>query len=277
MAYRTNRRNPGIRLLLASMAALSGSGCSEAPQPVNQVTATPVDNAAAKPVLPVPLPVPLPALTRRDLIAAASAAADAVAGATTIPASNAALLGRSFAVRLPFGCDGPGEFKEDQWAGWSINPESGALKLSARSELSAADPWVRAIGGDAFETVEGFWVRRPWTSAESCPARSAGDAGPAEAETLALIQLFSADAPRTRQRGNRPWTSTIKAAEEEREGMRQFRLLLEGRVTGYADRQPVHCSQSAPSLRPRCAIAVEFTRIAFEDARDGGIVAEWRY
>lgn len=68
-----------------------------------------------------------------------------------------------------------------------------------------------------------------------------------------------------------------KVTDEKRAQMRQFRLLLEGRITGFADRQPVYCSQSAPSLRPRCAIAVEFTRVAFEDAGDGGIVAEWRY
>ena len=262
--------------MLASIAVLSTCGCGDAQQPANQVAATPADNAAAKPVLAVPLPVPLPALTRRDLIAAASAAADAVAGASAIPASNAALLGRSFEVRLPFGCEGPGQVEADQWAGWSIDSENGALKLSARSELSVEDPWVRAIGGDAFDAAEGFWVRRPWTSAETCPAPSSNSA-PAETETLALIQLFSPDAPRTRQRRNRPWTSTIKVTDEKRAQMRQFRLLLEGRITGFADRQPVHCSQSAPSLRPRCAIAVEFTRVAFEDAGDGGIVAEWRY
>jgi hypothetical protein len=265
-----------IGMILASMSMLVLGSCSETQQPANESVLAPV-NAVAEPALPIPLPVPLPVLRRRDLIVAAAAAADAVAGGTAVAPSNAALLGRRFEVRLPFGCDGPAPADDTQWAGWTMNTESGALKLSARSELSAEDPWVHAIaGGTGFEAAEGFWMRRPWTAAEACPAQPDFAPEPGETQTLALVQLFAAEAPRTRQRGGRPYTSTIKLSDEERERPRTFRLLLEGRVTGFADRQPVHCSQSAASARPRCAIAVEFTRIAFEDA-DARIVAEWRY
>lgn len=276
MADRMIHATGTIGMILASISTLALGGCGEKQQPANESVPAPV-KAIAEPVLPIPLPVPLPVLTRRDLIVAAAAATDAVAAGAAVAPNNAALLGRRFEVRLPFGCNGPAPADETQWAGWTINAGSGALKLSARSELSAEDPWLRAIAGGAeFEAAEGFWMRRPWTAAETCPAQPDSAPEPGETQTLALVQLFAAEAPRTRQRGGRPYTSTIKLSDEGTEGPRTFRLLLEGRVTGFADRQPVHCSQSSASARPRCAIAVEFTRLAFEDA-DARIMAEWRY
>lgn len=263
-----------IGAILAGAGTLALGGCGGAPQVANENVAAPV-NTAAEPALPIPLPVPLPVLTRGDLIKAAAAATDAIAGGTAVAPGNAALLGRRFEVRLPFGCDGPA-VDDTGWAGWTVNPETDALKLSARSELSGDDPWVQAVAnGTEFETAEGFWVRRPWTGAETCPAPLEARE-PAEAETLALIQLFTADAPRTRQRGNRPYASTTKVPDEERALPRRYRLLLEGRVAGFADRQPIRCTQASGSARPRCAIAVAFDRVAFEEAGTGTIIAEWR-
>lgn len=277
MPSATNHANRSICLILAAAAALGLSGCGEAPQPANDTASVQPANAATETVLPVPLPVPLPDLTRRDLIAAAAAAADAVAAGTPVPAASAGLLGRRFAIRLPFGCEGP-QPAEAAWASWNVNPDSGALKLSARSELAADDPWLRAIAAvTPFEAVEGFWIRRPWTSAETCPPPTAGSPAAAEPETLALVELFGADASRTRQRGGRPYTATVKLDGKDASAPHRYRLLLEGRVEGFSDRQPVHCAQETPGNRPRCAIAVEFTRVAFESMADASIAAEWRY
>lgn len=266
-----------ISLVVAGVATLGLTSCSEAPQPSDNIAAAATGNVTAKTPLPVPVPVPLPILRRGDLIAAAAAAADAAAAGTALPSANRALVGRRFEVRLPFGCEGPMPAGEAAWAGWSMDPDTRALKLTARNEMSAEDPWLRGIvGGTAFEAAEGFWIRRPWTSAEACPAHGGAIPVAADAETLAVVEFFPPDASRTRQRRDRPYAATIKPDAQAAPTPR-YRLLLEGRVAGFADRQPVHCLQVAPAIRPRCAIAVTFTRVAFEDETDGNIPAEWRF
>lgn len=233
------------------------------------------------PKIPV-IPAPVPPLDRAGLIAAAASAADAVASGSALPQSNAALVGRSFILRMPFGCSG--EMADGQekagWAGWTFNPKSRALKLVARGSNLADVEWIKQIAGSMeFEAAEGFWLRRPWTRADRCeakdPALSDAILDPA-AQRVAIAQFHAPQGPRTLRRGDRPYSSTVKLEEGETPSPLGYQLQLEGKLSGFPDGQPVHCSQDNPSVTPRCVIAVEFERVAFLAAGKEEPIVEWR-
>lgn len=239
-----------------------------------------------KPVVEVPkIPVIAalpPPLDRAALIAAAAGAADAVASGTPLPQANSALVGRSFVLRMPFGC--LGEMKEEaqkeSWAGWRFNPKSRALRLTARATDLAKVEWMRKVAGEmAFDAVEGFWLRRPWTRAEQC---GMGELAPSDAmlnaagQRLAIAQFYSPESPRTLRRGDRPYSSTVKLEEGETPSSQGYQLQLEGKLSGFPDGQPVHCSQDNPSIAPRCVIAVEFERVAFVEPGNEEPIVKWQ-
>ena len=93
--------------------------------------------------------------------------------------------------------------------------------------------------------------------------------------SLALVQYFSPDASRTLRRGNRPYTYTAKLAADRQAPPRALRVKLVGRISGFADGQPIHCVLKSPSKPPICAIAVEFTQVVLEDASTGESLSEW--
>jgi hypothetical protein len=233
-------------------------------------------------VVPPKLPVPLPLLDRAQLLTAAAAAADAVASGRQLPRQNAALVGRSFAVRLPFGCDGPLTDPASDWAGWTYNSRTKALKLRASPETWDEAPWVKALTGDMpFEAAEGFWIRRPWSSVDNCLAGAAGDPerqdhGSAGRQTVGLVQFFAPDTPRSLRRGPRPYSATIRTDDAIMDGPREYRLVIEGRIGSFPDGQPIHCWNEARDLRPICLISIQFNSVAFEDPRDGKVLSEWR-
>jgi len=226
-----------------------------------------------------PVPIALPTLGRRDLIAAAAAARDATASGRDLPNANKELVDRAFEIRLPFGCKGPGP---DDWAGWVYNSATKALRLTAHVEEWDRLPWINRIAGSmAFDAVEGFWMRRPWTSAESCPQPPETDpegdpATKPASQSLGIAQFFAPGSARTLRRGTRPYAYTLKVAEPVADALREYALVIKGRVANFDDGQPVHCWNSASDSPPICLIAVEFTNIAFEDPSDGKILAEWQ-
>jgi hypothetical protein len=270
-AHPTGMSRGGAWSIAALLALLLPAGCgpptetpgNEAPVVSNETSIVPPPSA------------PLPPLDRAGLLAAVSAAADATAAGQPLPEQNRALIGRSFEIRLPIGCGGPTTEPGSQWAEWTYDPEAGSLKLSARNQFAELPGWLASVTGDQqVDAVEGFWIERPWTRSEDCPKRGLSDALGAARQTLGIVQLFAPDAPRTIQRGTRPYAATIKAESPPGEGA-AYRLVLSGRVVGFADRQPVRCWNEADHLPPVCLVAVEISRTAFEDA-DGDILSEWR-
>lgn len=247
------------------------------------------DSKAPQPAAPAPAPVkmkppvtavPLLPVERPQLLAAAAAAADAVAGGQPLPAKNTSLVGRSFVIRLPFGCDGPLADLESEWAGWNYNPRTNALKLRAQPQIWSDDPWAQAIAGQTpYEAIEGFWIRRPWTSAPTCPKALSAEPSSGTGDirqTVGIAQFFAPGAPRTMRRGTRPYAVTLKVDEDLGDKPREYHLLISGRITGFADGQPVHCWNEADNLPPVCLIAAEFSRVAFEDVTEGTTLSEWR-
>lgn len=265
----------GLALLAAGVVRLNNAAETEqAPVPAPQITPLPEIKA------PIAVPLPQPPLNRQQLLRAFSAAADAVASNQPLPKDNASLVGKSFAIRLPFGCSGPMAEDAKDWAGWSYNPRTKALKLMARPEIWDAAPWVRNLAGQLpFDAAEGFWIRRPWTSSQACPAdpslEATGGGSGATRNTAGIVQFFSPGSPRTLRRGGRPYAVTVKSKEDIAVGPRDYGLLISGKVVGFADGQPIHCLNEAADLVPACLIAVEFGRIAFEDIANGDILSEW--
>lgn len=279
---RSDRRHGARTVLVLAMLTALTSACQRETNPDTQDEETAPPSVSAEPSSGVSSesPVAVAPLTRADLLTAANAAADAVAGGRALPAANLKLKDRTFVLRLPFGCSAG---QPDDWAGWTYDSKSEVLKLSARPERWRDEPWVRAVAGDLpFESVEGFWIERPWSSSEGCPSSAQGaTALPAEPpatqprQTLGLAQFFAQEAPRTSQRGARPYAFTLKAPALNPAEIRGFTLTISGRIVGFPDGQPVHCLNEDPALAPRCLIAAEFAEIAFEDPLTGKVIANW--
>ncbi len=168
---RWENRSKFLVTLMASylvLAACSGSDSAEEPPAPAPRTA---ERGTMTEKSPIPeAPKPLASVGRAGLIEAAAAAADASASGAPLPAANARLVNRSFEVRLPFGCAGPSADMDVDWAGWTYDPATRALKLAARPENWKESDWLPEVAPSAaFDAVEGFWIHRPWTAAETCP------------------------------------------------------------------------------------------------------------
>lgn len=261
-------------LLVALLSACEAQKPVKAPEASNAlVTANEAD--AVDPIPPPILPPPVAPLGRAELLAAVRRAADAAASGGTLPEANKELVGRSFEIRLPFGCAGNGSI--GAWAEAGHDAQRGVLRISARPPLSGDHPLLREVAtGQPFDRAEGYWVERPWTNSEACPPGSGGTgAGQAAVRpTLAIAQFFAPDAPRTLQRGGRPYTATQKfdAHQGTQDG---YHLALAGRTAAFPDGQPIRCHVDDAAVPPACVINANFTRIAFERASDRTVLAEW--
>lgn len=252
-----------------ALAALLAA-CS--PRPQTAAPERPAPPAAAEPSAAVAPPAP-PALGRAEILAAAGAAAAAYAAGEPYPSAAAALAGRRFVLRLPFGCYGPAP---DAGAGYVFDAEKGTLKLTVRPQVWTDAPWVRElVGAPEAEAIDGFWIRRPWMTAEACPAVGGAPGAATAPETVGLVRVFEPGASRLARRGGRPYEVTEKAEDGAPPGQGGFRLVLEGRVMEPASGQPVRCRGDGPDVRPVCLLLVDFDRVAMEDAR-GRQLAEWR-
>ncbi|MFM2282339.1 MAG: hypothetical protein RLZZ444_4570 [Pseudomonadota bacterium] len=286
--YRMLASSPSIRtrrngLLAMAGLALAIGGCSgEAP---GEQKAEP--EAVVTEQIPEIVPVqstevaPLTALGRGDLIAAFARASDATAAGQPLPDANRQLVGRTFNLKLPFGCNGEAGKERPVWAGWTFDSKGRVLRVFAAPERWTDADWVKPIAGNLpHEAVEGFWIERPWTSSEECPAANVASnadlAASKERETMGIAQFFAPDSSRTFQRGSRPYSHTIRVREPAEIEGRTYRLAVSGRITGFPDGQPIHCVQDSPDRRPVCLIAVDLARVSFEDPRDGNVLVEWR-
>ncbi len=236
------------------------------------------------PPAPAPIVVPAPAAatppqiaSRADLIAAADQAAGAFASGGD--EGGKALVGKRFSVRLPFGCGGPLSDPGPAQAYFQYDPAGPALRLVARSAIWTDLPLVRTAPTPAgTETVEGFWIPRPWLTDAGCPERRQipppATPTPVEAPSLGLAMFHAADDSRVERRGVRPYEHVLKLQAGDAAQGRTFVLVLEGKVSGFADGAALHCWSESPDHRPTCLYAVDIDRVAFEDAQ-GAVLADW--
>lgn len=283
-------------MILGSLFLKPGPGDSPPPPKV----VAPPPPVVAPPALPPPL-------TRSEILARVATVASSAAAGVAPPAASEPIINRPFRIRIPFGCEGPAASPAGRQAHVEFDAARRTLKLVARPAIWTDLPMIRQLPVAAeVEAVEGFWIPRPWTDSEACPPRrevetaapvtpvtpaspakaAAPAAAPAAAEavapppppeTVGLARLFTAGGSRVFRRDGRPYSFVRKVPEGETGAPAQgYRLVLEGRVTGYPDGRAVRCRSDSPDRRPVCLVAVEFDRVAFEDGATGAVLAEWR-
>lgn len=282
-----SRRRSILAAALVSAAALPLVQCDRATDaPPGPVPADPPVVAAEK-TNPA-APQPQTALSRGDLINAAARAASAYAeGATS--ATTDPMIGRSFTVRMPFGCSGPsmtgGPDAEQGIARWSWGDDNKTIQLSLSpgdwtdSALIAAPLGTRAAA--TWEAVEGFWVPRPWMTAEACPSAPTDPlltvGATASPQTFGIAAVFEAEGSRVGRRNGRAYAFSVRpeAGQTLVAPVGGYRLVLEGRVVGFSGGRAIRCKASGPDQRPVCVLAARMDRVAFEDA-GGAVLTEWR-
>ncbi len=266
---------PVTALALASLLLVQ---CERKPQPAP--TPAPPVAAPAPPPKPVVIPPP-PTLSRADILAALAAASAAYAAGEAPPADP--LAGRAFAIRLPFGCGGPASAPPEGLAGWSWGSQQKTIKLSLTPADWIKSPLIATPEGEApWEAAEGFWIARPWMTAETCPTAfgSAAPTGtaPASPQTAGLVAVFDAQGSRFGRRNGRAYSFTVRPSGETPLTLpdRGYRLLLEGRIGAFPDGPAIRCHAEGPDQRPVCVAAVQLDRVAFEDGASGAVLSEWR-
>ena len=231
---------------------------------------------------------PPPALTRGELINGLAQAASLHASGGAIEGTDP-LVGRTFSLRLPFGCTGPAttETPSDGLAHWRWGPDQESIRLS----LSPAD-WIDAplmqgavVVEDAepqpnqWEAVEGLWIARPWLASEDCPASalSASISAPPSPQTTGIAAVFGQDSSRLGRRNGRAYEFTVRQEGDTPlvAPTSGYRLRLEGRVAAFPNGQATRCVSYSPDQRPTCVVAVQMDRVAFEDAA-AAVLSEWR-
>lgn len=247
---------------------------------------------AAKPAAPAPapaLPTVQPPLARADLIAAAARAADAFAAGRPLPQELAELVGREFELRLPFGCSaGPEGGSGPPQAVY--DPAEGVLRVRAEPVRWAPEEWLpRAAGatevaGDAAaaapaETIEGFWVARPWTSSEVCPPEgpvsAAGSVVPgAPEQTLGIARIFTPEGSRVGRRDGKAYEAVERVAPEAFDKRSGLQLRLRGKLARASGASPVMC-RAQGGARPVCLLVAEFDEVAIENPASKATIATW--
>ena len=286
------RRTHAAVCIVAAVSLLGA--CQQQTQDVSDDQASVDDPQLNLPVVPRPQPP----IDRAAILAAVARAASASASGTDDKAAQAALDGRQFEFRIRFGCKGPSSDLPNAWLGWSFEREKGTLRVRAMPTISPKEQLVKALGGDQFEAVEGFWVPRPWLLEPICPATAALSSAPAEPATdnaadqlaeesvaaaepepapprVGIAQFFTDTDARTGRRSLRPYEAVKTLDADQPIGAQGFNLVLSGRLKQLPDKGVIACVAKGAESPPECILSVDFDRVWIEKPSDGEIIAEW--
>jgi hypothetical protein len=264
----------GVMGAAFSLAACEGPGAPVAPGP-DPETAPSVDGEPASSP---------PVLGRAELLSAVAAAASDTAGgvARTGPSG---LNGRQFSLKIAFGCLGedtppPGlDPVRDGVVRWSRPADRENLRLSlSPADWSDGDPSGSPPPG--FDGVEGVWIPNPWILGEGCPAPGL----PMMDERVAridprvgLAMLRAEGASRLGRAGAGDFSHLVRGqdgAPTPAPGA-GYRLVIEGRLTAWAEGRVIRCRVIRADEPPVCVIGATVDKIAFEEAT-GSRLSEWR-
>lgn len=248
------------------------------------------------------IPKPAPAMDRQDLLAAvATAASAAVAGADDLPAQRA-LDGSPFELKIRFGCGGPNARAFDSGLGWTFEGKQRTLRVRAAPTISDEDPVAARVieaAGNGIETVEGFWIPRPWLLSPACPQLPSGQAEPdstgeAPAEPtspedggkaaqvpapdfpkVGIAQFFTEAEPRSRRRQSRAYESVKTLAESERPAESGFDMVLSGRLRSLPGGRVIACVATGADSPPNCIVSADFDQVRIELPGTRDVLAQW--
>jgi len=238
---------------------------------------------AALPATPPPAAAPAlrdaGPLGRREILDLVAQAADAFATGQPLPVAAGDAIGRRLELRIPFGCFGPSPQGSAAPLRWTYDAKDSVLRVSVTPEI-VGGPRERPDLDDAgIESIEGFWLPRPWTASEACPPPALGLAVapilPTPQRTVGIVQVFEAGSPRTGRRQGKPLEAVTKVEGDDLRVRAGFRLVLTGRLAAFDGGRPVQCRAPTADLRPVCQVAVEIDRYAIENGQTGDVLATW--
>jgi hypothetical protein len=290
---------PFARLAILAGALLAG--CDQQGAGNEQVNS---GNVAQEPLVNVSsVPITAGPIERSELLQAIAAAASATASGRADGEAQRALDGRQFELRVRFGCAGPSDDLKSEALGWSFDREKRTLRVRAALTISGDHPLVAELAGDQFESVEGFWIPRPWMFDPACPPTAAVRPTAAEADAVAakpprgqtaeaataapepppetispkvgIAQFFTETDSRTGRRSARPYEAVVTLAAAQTVGSQGFDLVLSGRLRALPDKRVIACTSSAPNRAPDCLVSAQFDRVRIEWPQSREIVAEW--
>jgi hypothetical protein len=230
-----------------------------------------------------------PLLDRSAVIMAAVRVASAVSAGEDDRGIQRNLDGRRFEVRIRFGCTTAlGEPR-----GYTLNEDARSLRLQVSPDLSMDDPVAAGLGGEKFESVEGFWLQRPWMLSAACPASAhpqvqskaeAGDTAIADSDRpvppfvawrLGIAQFYGEADSRTTRRNQRPYEVTKVLDADEQPSAQGYDFILTGRLRALPDKRVIACRAADPARPPHCIVSVHLdgARIERPDTRE--LLAEW--
>jgi hypothetical protein len=267
-----------LPVVAAAAAGLLLTSCDRDPAPPAPAPSTPPSAA----VTPTTAP-PSATLGRRELLSAVDRAASGYAAGSAATAEP--LVGRQFNISLAFGCEGaeapPADGAGDGLARWSWGPDRETIRLSLTPGDWTRSALIAGAGQDRWEMVEGFWVARPWMTADGCPSLRAdplasGPVAPSP-QTVGLAAVFDKGGSRLGRRNGRAYSHVIRQTGEVPLVALDagYRVRLQGRVTAFPDGRAIRCRAVHANQRPVCVAAVQLDRVAFETPT-GETLSEWR-
>lgn len=267
--------SPRLSVVALAASLIVMGGCQREP------ASSPGPAPATETPTPVVTVAPAPVLDRAGLLQAMDIAASAFATGQEVGGTS--LAGRRFVIRQAFGCGDPAASAGEKTAEPGLaNVSWDEARQSLKLSLNPAD-WSKsaliADDAEAWEAAEGFWLARPWLRVEGCPAVQSDPSVQDQptAQTVGLAAVFNEGGSRTGRRNGRAYEFILRG-EGDRPPVASangYRLVLEGRMTAFADGHAIRCRASDPNRRPVCVGAVQLDRVAFEDA-EGKMLSEWR-
>ena len=299
------------RTTLALTAIATLAACRPSDDSNANNAAGPTENIGA----PTVLPVADPALDREQLLLAVMRAASAAAVGRDDLDIQRKLDGKPFKIALRFAC--PSAAASQQPAAASQQPDAATrredsketLRLSARPDVTLDDPLLSAIGAsEAFEAVDGFWIKRPWLLNAACPivppAPTAPDPGEeadgegrkekgesaARAETadaagtgsgvaaqqrIAIAQFYSSTDTRAGRRTDRPYEAVVTPAADNSIERTGFDLVLSGRLRALPNGKVIQCVATDPRRPPDCILSATFDQVRMEHPETRALLAQW--
>jgi len=284
-----------------AVGAWSLGACRQQPQ--NEIVENEVGNEDIS--LP-PLPIAEPPMNRSAMLLAVAKAASAVALGRDDPAEPRSLDGKRFEVRIRFGCAGSGGSASAAGPfNVRFDEEKRTLRIRATPDLSQADPRVAALGGEAVEAVEGFWMYRPWLLEAGCPAAPPAPPAPSKSESgskepataaatdakakeppqtavsltsgqrVGIAHFFTKTDSRAGRRDSRAYEATKVLPEGRQPSRAGYDLVLSGRLATVSGGKVINCRIQGPNMPPECIVSAEFDRVWIETPGTKEVVAEW--
>jgi hypothetical protein len=254
-----------------------------------------------------PLPIAEPPMNRSAVLQAVAKAASAAALGRDDATEQRSLDGDRFEVRIRFGCAVAGGAAAPARGPFNVrfDEKERTLRLRATPDLDHSDANVAALGGEAVEAVEGFWMYRPWLLEAGCPAtpvprtsrdeaasasgkqaaeptstkeadtQSQTPAPAAASQRVGIAQFYTETDSRVGRRDRRAYEATKVLPEDGQPSRSGYDLVLSGRLEPVAGGKIINCRVRAPNSPPECIVSAQFDRVRIETPGTKEIVAEW--